>query len=320
MPDLQHVPVLATEVIEGLKPRPGGVFVDGTVGGGGHARLLLAQLMPGGRLIAIDQDADTLSRARSRLDKFGDAVLFVHDNFRNLRMILDGLGVAAVDGVVLDVGVSSFQLDEPARGFTYQHDAPLDMRMDVRSKVTAQHLVNELPFEQLVRLLRDYGEERHAARIARAIVAERQRTALRTSGQLVDVIKKAVPARDRRRGPHPARRTFQALRIVVNDELGALEEGLRAGVAALKPGGRIAVISFHSLEDRIVKRIFTELAADCECPPELPVCRCNRRPSVRIVTRKPIVPDEDEVANNPRARSARLRVAERVGLLGGEGE
>lgn len=320
MPELKHIPVLGAEVVDALQPRPGAVFVDGTVGGGGHALRLLAELMPGGRLIAIDRDAETLARARERLSQYGNAVTFVHDDFRNLAHILRRLSVDEVDGVLLDVGVSSFQLDEPERGFTYQHDVPLDMRMDVRSEVSAERLVNELSHGELARVLRTYGEERHASRIAGAIVAERERTRLRTTGQLVDVIKRAVPTRERRRGPHPARRTFQALRIAVNDELNALEVGLRAAIDVLSPGGRVAVISFHSLEDRIVKQTFVELAATCDCPPELPVCRCDRRPSVQIVTRKPVVPGTKEVAVNPRARSARLRVAERAVLVGGEGE
>lgn len=320
MADLQHIPVLGPEVLHYMQPRPGAVFVDGTVGGGGHAARLLQRMMPGGRLIAIDRDARTLDRARSRLAEYGSAVTFVHDDFRNMTHILRRLSETAVDGVLLDVGVSSFQLDEPERGFTYQHDVPLDMRMDVRSDVTAARLINELSHGELTRVLRTYGEERHASRIAGVIVAERERAPLQTTGQLVEIIKRAVPARDRRQGPHPARRTFQALRIAVNDELNALETGVRAAVAALKPGGRVAIISFHSLEDRIIKQTFVELAGTCVCPPELPVCRCEKQPDVHIVTRRPVTPNEDEVVANPRARSARLRVAERAVLVGGEGE
>lgn len=317
---LRHVSVLGEEAVEWLRPRPGGLYVDGTVGGGGHSFRLLSRIGPGGRLIAIDKDGAALERARARLEAFGEAVTFVRDDFRRLADVLARLGVEAVDGVLLDIGVSSFQLDDARRGFAYSHDAPLDMRMDGRDGPTAADLINTMPRDELVRILRTYGEERHAARIARAIVEEREREPLLTTTRLAEVVKGAIPAAARRTGPHPARRTFQALRIAVNDELGALEEGLRAAVAALKPGGRVAVISFHSLEDRIVKQMFAELADPCRCPPDLPVCRCGRRPVIQILTRRPVVPGEDEVAANPRARSAKLRVAERTVLAGEEGE
>lgn len=318
--ELMHVSVLADETIELLQPRPGAVFVDGTVGGGGHSILLLPKLLPGGRLIAIDKDGATLERARTRLAPFGEAVTFVRDDFRRLNEILKRLEIAAVDGVLLDVGVSSFQLDEAERGFTYNEDVPLDMRMDVRSEITAAHLVNTLSHGELARLLRTYGEERHASRIAAAIVKERERTPVASTGQLVELVKRGIPARERRTGPHPARRTFQALRIAVNDELNALAEGVRSAALALRPGGRLAVISFHSLEDRIVKQTFTELADPCQCPPELPVCHCGKQALVRIVTRKPVVPKVEEIEANPRSRSAKLRVVERTVLVGGEGE
>lgn len=318
MVELKHVPVLLDEVVALLEPEPGQIFIDGTVGGGGHARLVAEAIGPGGRLIAIDRDADTLLRARSTLSEFGDVVTFVYDDFRHLRRILSDLEVGGVHGVLLDLGVSSFQLDEPVRGFTYRVDAPLDMRMDTRTTTTAADLVNNLSVGDLTRILREYGEERWAPRIARAIVARRETEPFETTGQLVDVVKQAIPAAARRRGPHPATRTFQALRIAVNNELDALREGLQAAVDALLPGGRVAVISFHSLEDRIVKQTFADLARGCECPPDLPVCRCGKEPILHILTRRPVVPSAEEVERNPRARSARLRVAERT-VLGREG-
>jgi len=321
MASLQHVPVMPEEVMRLLQPAPGQIIVDGTVGGGGHARLIARAIAPGGRLIAVDRDAQTLRRARDALAEFGASVTFVHDDFRNLRRILADLGVAGVHGVLFDLGVSSFQLEESERGFTYRFDAPLDMRMDPsRQTVTAADLVNTLPAEELVRILREYGEERWAARIARHIVARRKVEPFATTGQLVEAVKEAIPAAARRTGPHPARRTFQALRIAVNDELGALQEGLRAAVDALLPGGRIVVISFHSLEDRIVKQTFSELARGCECPPDLPVCRCGKQPLLRILTRRPLTPGPQELEQNPRARSAKLRAAERTVLGGQEGE
>lgn len=320
MVDLKHVPVLIDEVMSLLKPEPGQVFVDGTVGGGGHARRIMEAISPGGRLIAIDRDAETLHRARSTLRDFSDNITFVHDDYRHMRRILSDAGVDGVHGVLLDVGVSSFQLDEPLRGFTYRHDAPLDMRMDVRTPVTAADLVNSLSVVDITRILRDYGEERWAPRIARAIVEQREVAPITTTEQLVEAVKRAIPSRARRQGGHPARRTFQALRIAVNSELDALTEGLHAATASLVPGGRIAVISFHSLEDRIVKRTFAVMASECDCPPELPVCRCGKQPSLRILTRKPVVPSPEELERNPRARSARLRAAERIVLARKGGE
>lgn len=317
---LKHVPVMSGEVIELLQPKQGQTIVDGTVGGAGHSRLIAEAILPGGRLIAIDRDEETLARARAALAPFGDAVTFVHDDFRNLSRILSELGVTGVHGVLLDLGVSSFQLDQPQRGFTYRFNAPLDMRMDARTTVTAADLVNSLSVEELTRIFRDYGEERWAHRIARKIVAEREKAPLVTTGQLVDLVKAAIPAAARRSGPHPAKRTFQALRIAVNNELDALREGLQAAVDALLPGGRIAIISFHSLEDRIVKQTFADMARGCECPPGFPVCRCGKEPLLNVLTRRPVLPSEDELQENPRARSARLRAAERTVLGRQEGE
>lgn len=317
---LKHVPVMPGEVIELLQPKQGQTIVDGTVGGAGHSRLIAEAILPGGRLIAIDRDEETLARARAALAPFGDAVTFVHDDFRNLSRILSELGVTGVHGVLLDLGVSSFQLDQPQRGFTYRFNAPLDMRMDPRTTVTAADLVNSLSVEELTLIFRDYGEERWAHRIARKIVAEREKAPLVTTGQLVDLVKAAIPAAARRSGPHPAKRTFQALRIAVNNELDALREGLQAAVDALLPGGRIAIISFHSLEDRIVKQTFADMARGCECPPGFPVCRCGKEPLLNVLTRRPVLPSEDELQENPRARSARLRAAERTVLGRQEGE
>lgn len=311
---MSHVPVMLEQVVEVLKPAPGQVVVDCTVGGGGHAAAILPRLLPGGRLIGIDQDPRTLQTARERLAPFGEAVTLVHGNFRDLTAILGRVGVDRVHGVLFDLGVSSFQLDEPERGFTYRADAPLDMRMDPGSPLTAADLVNTLPKAELARLIREYGEERWAGKIAAAIVRARERKPFSTTGELVEVIKAAIPAPARRRGPHPARRTFQALRIAVNGELDALRTGLLAAIEALLPGGRVAVISFHSLEDRIVKRTFADLSAGCRCPPDLPECRCGQQAVLRVLTRKPLVPTSQEVAANPRARSARLRAAERLVL------
>jgi len=305
---------MVNEVVELLRPAPGNVIVDCTVGGGGHASALLPRIVPGGRLIGIDRDPRTLATARDRLAPFGDAVTLVHGNFGDLGVILAGLDLGGVDAVLFDLGVSSFQLDEPERGFTYRTDAPLDMRMDPGSPTSAAEIVNTWPAQELARILREFGEERWAGRIAAAIVRAREKAPLSTTGELAAVVKDAIPAAARRSGPHPARRTFQALRIAVNAELDALQQGLAAAIDALLPGGRVAVISFHSLEDRIVKRTFAELAAGCRCPPELPECRCGRQARLRVLTRKPVTPTHDEVAANPRARSARLRAAERLVL------
>lgn len=309
----RHEPVLLHEVLAILQPRPGGLYVDGTLGGGGHAQAILEASAPDGRLIGIDQDDDALTASNERLTRYGGRVTTVKGNFRRIKEILWGLGVIeGVDGILLDVGLSSPQVDEAERGFSYRLDAPLDMRMDLSGTLTARDIVNSWPEGELARVLRDYGEERWAARIAKAIVRRRQRQAIETTGELAELVKEAIPAAARRHGPHPARRTFQALRIAVNDELGALEEGVKGALEVLRPGGRLAVIAFHSLEDRIVKRILAEEARSCICPPEAPVCTCGRRPRVRLIGRRPIVPGPEELARNPRARSAKLRGAERL--------
>ena len=312
MLDYQHVPVLAQEVISLVCWRQGGTYVDATIGGAGHARLLLDAAGAQARLIGIDQDPAALEAAGKVLrDKAGQVTL-VHSNFVHLRAILTERGLAPVDGVLFDLGVSSPQLDVARRGFSYQHDAPLDMRMDPTSPITAAHLVATLSEQELTKVISDYGEERWAKRIATFIVKRRQASPIETTGDLVEIIKAAIPAGARRQGPHPARRTFQALRIAVNRELEFLEKTLIDAVKILKPKGRLAVISFHSLEDRIVKETFNRLALGCECPPDLPICVCGKQAEIEILTKRPIVPTEVEVAQNPRARSAKLRVAKKV--------
>lgn len=312
--EVQHRTVLLTEAVEYLGCRPGGLYVDCTLGGGGHAAAVLAASAPNGRLIGLDQDEVALGRAGRRLaaEVAEGRARLVRSNFSELLEVLADLGLAEVDGVLFDLGVSSFQLDEAERGFSYQADAPLDMRMDRRVRVTAADLVNEASEEELTRIIREYGEERWAGRIAAMIATRRREGPLRTTGELVEVIKAAIPAAARREGPHPAKRTFQALRIAVNDELGVLERGLAAGIAALRPGGRLVAISFHSLEDRAVKRALAEAAKGCVCPPKAPVCICGHTPQVRLLTRHPVEPSPAEVTGNPRARSAKLRAAERL--------
>ncbi len=310
--DFNHEPVLLGEVMEALNPGAGDIIVDGTVGGGGHSRAILERIMPAGRLIAFDQDEDALYMARRNLAEFNESIIFIKDNFANIKEVLEGLGLDEVDGILLDIGVSSYQLDEGERGFSFHSDAPLDMRMDKGGKTSAADLVNMLDAAALTRIIRDYGEELWARRIADFIVERRENGPIKTTGELVDIIKAAVPAGARRRGPHPARRTFQALRIAVNDELGVLEKALRDGIECLKPGGRIAVITFHSLEDRIVKKMFQNAAKSCICPPGLPQCVCGKKPLLKIITGKPIQAKEQELAENPRARSAKLRAAVKV--------
>ncbi|NLA59298.1 MAG: 16S rRNA (cytosine(1402)-N(4))-methyltransferase RsmH [Firmicutes bacterium] len=313
--EYHHVPVLANEVIERLLWRRDGVYVDATVGGGGHARLLLEHAGPEARLVAIDQDPRALKAARKALSDRAAQVVFIHSNFVHLQRVLLERELVPVDGILFDLGVSSPQLDVAERGFSYRHDAPLDMRMDPTAEVTAADLIATLSEDELTKILLEYGEERWAKRIAKFIVEERRHRPITTTGHLVEIVKAAIPAGARRVGPHPARRTFQALRIAVNRELEVLEKALVDAVNVLRPGGRVAVISFHSLEDRIVKNIFGQLATGCNCPPDLPVCICGKQAELKILTRRPIVPTEREIAANPRARSAKLRVAEKV-LLG----
>lgn len=307
-----HIPVLLEETMEALAVRPGGIYIDCTVGGGGHAAEILRRCSPDGRLIGLDQDEEALRAARERLAPFGDRVTLVHTNFAHVADVAERLGIGGADGVLMDLGVSSHQFDEGERGFSYQHDAPLDMRMDRTQSFTAAVLVNEWEESEIARVIREYGEERWAGRIAHFIVKARRQRPIETTGQLVEIIKAAIPAAARREGGHPARRTFQALRIAVNDELGALERGLEGALRVLRPGGRLAVITFHSLEDRIVKQTFARWANPCTCPPDLPVCVCGKRPVAEPVTRKPVRVSAAEVKANPRSRSATLRAVAKL--------
>ena len=315
MDTFHHLSVMPDEVVAFLQPRPGGIYLDGTLGGGGHAALIARQCGPGnGMVIGIDQDQEALEAAGRRLAEFGAAVRLVHGNFAELDRHLDALTVTDLDGFILDLGVSSHQLDSGGRGFSFQQDAPLDMRMDAGGAETAADLVNSLPEQELERIIRDYGEERWARRIAAFIVKARAEQAILTTLQLTDVIKGAVPRAKWEERIHPATRTFQALRIAVNRELERLEQGLRAALDRLKPGGRGVVISFHSLEDRIVKHIFREYATGCICPRQILVCTCGRKPRMKILTSRPVTAAEAETDRNPRARSAKLRAAEKLNI------
>ena len=305
-----HKPVLLRECLEGLKICPEGTYVDGTLGRAGHAREIAARLTTG-RLICIDRDQAALEAAEERLAGNLDKVTLIHGNFGDLAGLLDGRGIAGVDGMLFDLGVSSPQLDDPERGFSYMHDAPLDMRMDRSEALTAHTVVNEWPQEELRRILWQYGEERYAPQIAAAIVRRRGESPIGTTLELVDVIRSAMPAQALREKQHPAKRSFQAIRIAVNDELTAVDRMLQAAVPRLAPGGRLCVISFHSLEDRIVKNVLGEFAKGCTCPPDFPVCVCGKTPQITLTPRKPILPTAEEIEENPRARSAKLRVAEK---------
>ena len=308
MSEFHHVSVLLDECIEALNIQPDGIYVDGTLGGAGHS-YHIAERLTTGRLIGIDRDPIALEAAGKRLEPFKDRVTLVHSNFCQMAKVLDDLGIAGVDGILLDLGVSSPQLDDGARGFSYMADAPLDMRMDSGDALTADTVVNTWSYEELKRILYDYGEERSA--IAAAIVRRRETAPIRTTLELVDVIRSAMPPAALREKQHPAKRTFQAIRIAVNDELGSVSRAMEAAIPRLNPGGRLAVITFHSLEDRIVKSAMANAAKGCVCPPEFPVCVCGRTPQVTVLTRKPIVSGEEELARNPRARSAKLRVCEK---------
>lgn len=309
--EFQHKSVLLQECIDALNIRPDGIYLDGTLGGAGHSSQIARRLTEGGRLIGVDRDRTALAAAKERLAPYADRVTLVHSNFAEIDAILDSLGIPAVDGMLFDLGVSSPQLDDASRGFSYMADAPLDMRMDKDDALTAGAVVNTWPQGELRRILYDYGEERYAPQIAAAICRAREKAPVETTLELVDIIRSAMPAQALREKQHPAKRSFQAIRIAVNDELGELPPMLDAAEKNLKSGGRLAVITFHSLEDRIVKKKLQELAQGCICPPEFPVCVCGRKPKVKLITRKPIVSNEEELAENPRARSAKLRVAEK---------
>ena len=309
--EFHHISVLLQECMDGLCIQPEGIYVDGTMGGGGHS-LEIAKRLNGGRLICIDQDENAHAAAKERLRNELDKITFVRDNFGNIGAILDNLGIEKIDGMLLDIGVSSHQLDEAERGFSYQQDAPLDMRMDTSKPFSAYDVVNTYSEEELNRIFFTYGEERWAKRIAQFIVAERAQHPIMTTGELVDIIKKAVPKGARKDGPHPAKRTFQAIRIEVNGELDVLERAIAQASARLKPGGRLCIITLHSLVDRIVKDAFRKHEKPSTCPPQFPVCVCGKKPTGRIITRKPIVPSKEELAVNHRSRSAKLRILEGV--------
>ncbi len=310
MSDFHHVSVLLEECIQGLNIKPDGIYVDGTLGGAGHSSQIAARLTTG-RLIGIDRDPVALKAAQERLAPYRDRVTLVHANFCQIASVLRQLEIPGVDGILLDLGVSSPQLDDGCRGFSYMADAPLDMRMNSQDTLTAEAVVNTWPYEELRRILYDYGEERYAPQIASAICRVRENSPIHTTGRLVEVIRSAMPASALREKQHPAKRSFQAIRIAVNDELGSVEQVMRDAVPCLNPGGRLAIITFHSLEDRIVKNGMASAARGCTCPPNFPVCVCGRKPQARLITRKPIVSGQAELDRNPRARSAKLRVCEK---------
>lgn len=314
-----HITVLKAEATEGLSIKPGGIYVDCTLGGGGHSSVILSKLSEGGRLIAFDQDDWAHENAKEVLSPYRDRLTLVKSNFRHLQEKLLELdfvpkkdGLPQVDGILFDLGVSSPQFDEGERGFSYNADAPLDMRMDQSAALTARDIINDWPEKEIARILFQYGEEKFSRRIAKVIVDQRKTSPIETTGELVELIKAGIPAAARRTGGHPAKRSFQALRIAVNDELGAFEEGLHAAVRCLAPGGRVSVITFHSLEDRICKQIFASYVEKCTCPPDFPMCVCGGQGQLKLINRKPIVPSEEELAHNSRARSAKLRVAEKL--------
>ena len=306
-----HRSVLLEPCIDALAIKPDGIYVDGTAGGGGHS-YEIAKRLDTGLLIAIDQDEAAISAASRKLAIFATRARVVRNNFRNISDVLDTLGIERIDGVLLDLGVSSYQLDTPERGFSYMSDAPLDMRMDTRAEKSAYDVVNTYSEQELRRILFDYGEEKFAGRIASRIVQARAAKPIETTGELTALIKAAIPAAARDGGHHPAKRSFQAIRIEVNSELDVIRPALESALGRLNPGGRMAVITFHSLEDRIVKQTFADMASGCTCPKGLPVCVCGKKPTVKVISRKPILPDEAELAENPRSRSAKLRVAEKL--------
>ena len=307
----EHKSVLLRETIDSLNIREGGIYVDGTLGGGGHASEVCRRLGEGGRLIGIDQDAGAIAAATERLKEFGPKVTIVRSNYENIAAILDSLEIDLVDGIYLDLGVSSYQLDTAERGFTYREDAPLDMRMDQRNPKTAADIVNTYSESDLYRIIRDYGEDRFAKNIAKHIVRAREDHPIATTGELTEIIKAAIPAKIRATGGHPAKQTFQAIRIELNRELEVLSQSIDTMIDRLKPGGRLSIITFHSLEDRIVKTRFKHNENPCTCPPDFPVCVCGKKSKGRVVTRKPIVPTGEEIEENKRAKSSKLRVFER---------
>ena len=314
--EFKHTSVLLDEVIDGLCIRPDGIYIDGTLGGGGHSFEIASRLTRGGRLIGIDQDEDALAAAGERLAPFADRVIYVHDNYENMENAVrsffeDGISTGRINGILLDLGVSSYQLDNPERGFSYRADAPLDMRMDRGASLSAKDILNDYSAGELTRILRDYGEEKMAARIAANIVSAREKGPLETTGQLVEIIEKSIPMKMREKGGNPCKRTFQAIRIACNRELEVLEDSLDTMIDLLAPGGRLCIITFRSLEDRIVKNAFRRNENPCTCPPEFPVCVCGKTSKGRVITRKPILPGREELAENRRSASAKLRIFEK---------
>ncbi|MBR5535431.1 MAG: 16S rRNA (cytosine(1402)-N(4))-methyltransferase RsmH [Clostridia bacterium] len=307
--EFAHVSVLLNETVDAVNVKKGGLYADFTMGGGGHSALILER---GGTLYGFDQDTDAINECKKRFSDMGERFNPIHSNFRYVKRELESLGVDKLDGIIADLGVSSYQLDEAERGFSYMHDAPLDMRMDRRSDLDAKKVVNTYSEKELCDIITKYGEEKWAVRIAKFICEARKTKEIETTYELVDIIKAAVPQGARKDGPHPAKRTFQAIRIEVNGELRILEEAIRDGVDCLKKGGRMAVITFHSLEDRIVKDTFNALANACTCPKEFPVCVCGKKNSVKVITKKPVLPSDEEVEVNPRSRSAKLRICEKI--------
>lgn len=310
--EFAHKSVLLEETIDNLNIKPDGIYVDGTLGGAGHSEQIVKRLGEGGRLIGIDQDEDAIAAATKRLEPYGDKVTIVRDNYQNFRRILDELDIKKVDGILLDLGVSSYQLDNADRGFTYRVDAPLDMRMDNRQAKTAKNIVNEYSETELFRILKDYGEERYAKSIAYHICKYREKKEIETTEELNDIIRGSIPAKARNGQGHPSKQTFQAIRIELNRELDVLRDSIDGMIASLNPGGRLCIITFHSLEDRIVKLAFRKNENPCICPPNFPVCTCGRKPLGRVITRKPIIPGERELAENSRSKSSKLRVFEAV--------
>ena len=307
-----HKSVLLNETIEGLTIKPEGTYVDGTLGGGGHSFHILEKLNDQGRLIGIDQDEAAVAAAGERLERFNN-VTIVRNNYCNIKHVLSELGIESVDGILLDLGVSSYQLDTPERGFSYMNDAPLDMRMDQRSDFTAADIVNTYSQSDLTRMIRMYGEDKFAANIAKHIIAAREGGPIKTTGELVEIIKASIPQKIQKTMGHPAKQTFQAIRIELNKELKVLEDTLGDMIKLLNPGGRICVITFHSLEDRIVKNIFKECESPCTCPKDFPVCVCGKKSLGRVITKKPIIPSEEEMQDNPRSKSSKLRIFEKIG-------
>ncbi len=311
--EFKHKSVLLEETIEYLKIHPDGIYVDGTLGGGGHAYEVCRRLSEKGRFIGIDQDADAIKAAAGRLSEFEDRVQIIRSNYCEMQEALAERGITKVDGIVLDLGVSSYQLDDPARGFTYRAmDAPLDMRMDTRQNFTAKELINTYSEQELYRVIRNYGEDKFAKNIAKHIVMARKEKEIETTGELTEIVKAAIPAKVRMSGGHPAKRTFQAIRIELNRELEVLQDSLEDMIHLLNPGGRLCIITFHSLEDRVVKNIYKKSENPCTCPSDFPVCVCGKKPLGKAVTRKPVTPSEEEMEHNPRSKSAKLRVFERI--------